>query len=372
MAKPPTDAPAVSFDRVSKSYAGSQRVVRDVSFDVARGEFFTMLGPSGSGKTTSLMMLAGFEDVTSGTIYLAGSAISHQPAHKRNIGVVFQNYALFPHMSVAENLNYPLSVRKIGRAEREARVTRALQMVRLGPFAGRRPKQLSGGQQQRVALARALIFRPEIVLLDEPLGALDKQLREEMQVEIRSIQQDLGVTMIYVTHDQSEALTMSDRIAVFNDGSIVQIDTPRTLYDRPVDSFIATFIGENNTLAGRVTGRSGNEGTLALACGVTLQLPLPPDVAAGHEVIAHVRPEDVRIDQGQVSDPPACSATLISLTFNGDHARARCALPSGETIICKVGNKGMQDAQIGSAIQLRFDAGHMRVFGKHNRSTSAT
>ena len=231
---------------------------------------------------------------------------------------------------------------------------------------------MSGGQQQRVALARALIFRPEIVLLDEPLGALDKQLREEMQVEIRSIQQDLGVTMIYVTHDQSEALTMSDRIAVFNDGNIVQIDTPRALYDRPVDSFVATFIGENNTLAGRVIARSGTRGTLALACGITLQLPLPPDAAAGDEVIAHIRPEDVRIDQGDAGEQPACSATLLSLTFNGDHARARCALPGGETIICKVGNKGLQDAQIGSAIPLRFDAGHMRVFGKSNRSTPAT
>jgi putative spermidine/putrescine transport system ATP-binding protein len=355
--------PIVRFDRVNKAYAVGQPVVRDVSFDVARGEFFTMLGPSGSGKTTSLMMLAGFEDVSSGTIHVAGAPVSNQPAHKRNIGVVFQNYALFPHMSVAENLDYPLSVRKIGRAERQQRVSRALQMVRLDRFGDRRPKQLSGGQQQRVALARALIFEPSIVLLDEPLGALDKQLREEMQGEIRRIQQDLGVTMLYVTHDQSEALTMSDRIAVFRNGAIVQIDTPRSLYERPVDSFVATFVGENNTLAGRVGERSDTHGTLSLACGGTLRLPLAPELSATQAVVAHIRPEDLRIGPSGGNDVVVCNAKLRNLTFNGDHVRVRCDVPGGESLVCKVDKKSVERVEIGSSVPLCCEVENVRVFG---------
>jgi len=213
----PSDA-FVAFERVQKSYDGEILVVKDLNLRIGKGEFLTMLGPSGSGKTTCLMMLAGFETATHGDILLDGRPINNIPPHKRGIGMVFQNYALFPHMSVGENLAFPLEVRKIGKSEREDMVRAALDMVQMGDFAGRRPAQLSGGQQQRIALARALVFKPELVLMDEPLGALDKQLREHMQYEIKHLHESLGITVVYVTHDQSEALTMSDRVAVFDDG----------------------------------------------------------------------------------------------------------------------------------------------------------
>jgi len=242
----------VRFERVQKSYDGEILVVKDLNLNIAKGEFLTMLGPSGSGKTTCLMMLAGFEPATNGEIYLGDKSINHVPPHKRGIGMVFQNYALFPHMSVAENLAFPLQVRKMGKAEVEEKVQRALDMVELGPFGSRRPAQLSGGQQQRVAVARALVFEPDLVLMDEPLGALDKQLREQMQYEIKHIHENLGVTVVYVTHDQTEALTMSDRVAVFEDGVIQQLSSPEDLYENPQNSFVAQFIGENNKLFGTV------------------------------------------------------------------------------------------------------------------------
>ncbi|MDZ7747591.1 MAG: ATP-binding cassette domain-containing protein [Halofilum sp. (in: g-proteobacteria)] len=218
-----SDDAFVQFSEVQKSYDGETLVVKDLNLDIGKGEFLTMLGPSGSGKTTCLMMLAGFETATHGEIQLDGKPINNVPPHKRGIGMVFQNYALFPHMTVAENLAFPLEVRKMSKAEIEEKVKKALDMVQMGEFGGRRPAQLSGGQQQRVALARALVFEPELVLMDEPLGALDKQLREHMQFEIKHLHERLGVTVVYVTHDQSEALTMSDRIAVFDDGRIQQL-----------------------------------------------------------------------------------------------------------------------------------------------------
>ena len=226
------DAAYVRFDNVQKSYDGVTLVVKSLDLDIAKGEFLTMLGPSGSGKTTCLMMLAGFEPATHGEIFLDARPINRVPPHKRGIGMVFQNYALFPHMTVEENLLFPLEVRRMSRDEARRRVAKALEMVELPGFGGRRPAQLSGGQQQRVAVARALVFEPALVLMDEPLGALDKQLREQMQYEIKHIHENLGVTVVYVTHDQSEALTMSDRIAVFDDGIIQQLSTPDDLYER--------------------------------------------------------------------------------------------------------------------------------------------
>ncbi|MDG1154922.1 MAG: ATP-binding cassette domain-containing protein, partial [Paracoccaceae bacterium] len=214
MSKSGNESAFVEFERVQKSYDGENLVVKDLNLSMPKGEFLTMLGPSGSGKTTCLMMLAGFETATHGEIRLDGVSINHIPPHKRGIGMVFQNYALFPHMTVAENLSFPLEVRKIGKSDREQKVMRALGMVQMQDFAGRRPTQLSGGQQQRIALARALVFEPELVLMDEPLGALDKQLRETLQFEITNLAHQLGITVVYVTHDQTEALTMSDRVAV--------------------------------------------------------------------------------------------------------------------------------------------------------------
>ena len=221
MAKSTKNDAFVEFDRVQKSYDGETLVVKDLNLNMPQGEFLTLLGPSGSGKTTCLMMLAGFETATHGDIRLDGTSINNIPPHKRGIGMVFQNYALFPHMTVAENLSFPLEVRGMGKSDREAKVQRALDMVQMGAFGGRRPAQLSGGQQQRIALAWALVFEPELVLMDEPLGALDKQLREHMQFEITRLAHDLGITTMYVTHDQTEALTMSDRVAVFEDGELL-------------------------------------------------------------------------------------------------------------------------------------------------------
>ncbi|MEO1397806.1 MAG: ABC transporter ATP-binding protein, partial [Pseudomonadota bacterium] len=254
----------VRFENVQKSYDGETLVVKDLNIDIPEGEFLTMLGPSGSGKTTSLMMLAGFEPATNGEIFLDGKSINNVPPNKRGIGMVFQNYALFPHMTVAENLAFPLRVRGMGKVEIETKVARALAMVELHEMGGRRPAQLSGGQQQRVAVARALVFDPSLILMDEPLGALDKQLREQMQYEIKHIHENLGVTVVYVTHDQAEALTMSDRIAVFNDGIIQQLSSPSDLYENPQNSFVAQFIGENNRLQGRVKQVSGKVATVEL------------------------------------------------------------------------------------------------------------
>ena len=243
----------VRFENVDKSYDGKQLVVKGLNLDIAEGEFVTMLGPSGSGKTTCLMMLAGFETPTNGQIYLDNKVISDIPPHKRGIGMVFQNYALFPHMTVYENLAFPLRVRKIPKDEADKKVDKALSMVSLQGFEARMPMQLSGGQQQRVAVARSLVFDPKLVLMDEPLGALDKNLRESMQYEIKHIHESIGVTVVYVTHDQTEALTMSNRIAVFNDGKVQQLSSPDELYEKPVNSFVAEFIGENNTFAGEVS-----------------------------------------------------------------------------------------------------------------------
>ena len=264
----------VKFDKVDKSYDGKVLVVKDLNLNISEGEFITMLGPSGSGKTTCLMMLAGFETPTNGEIYLDSNPISNIPPHKRGIGMVFQNYALFPHMTVYENLAFPLRVRKVQKDEIDKKVDKALSMVSLSGFESRMPAQLSGGQQQRVAVARALVFDPAVVLMDEPLGALDKNLRESMQYEIKHIHENIGVTVVYVTHDQGEALTMSNRIAVFNDGKVQQLSSPDKLYEEPVNSFVAEFIGENNTFGGEVTDISKDVCKVKLQNGEILANPV--------------------------------------------------------------------------------------------------
>src|SRR5882672_8284549 len=236
---------------VIKSYDGKSNAVDDVSIDIERGEFITFLGPSGSGKTTTLMMIAGFETPTSGTIELAGHDLSLAKPYQRNIGMVFQNYALFPHMTAVKNVIFPLKMRRFPKGEIEARAKKILDLVGLARFADRYPRELSGGQQQRVALARGLVFHPDVVLLDEPLGALDKNLREQMQIEIKRIHREVGITMIYVTHDQTEAMTMSDRVAVFRDGRIEQVGSPLDVHGRPPHRFVGKFNRDNNFFAGR-------------------------------------------------------------------------------------------------------------------------
>ena len=243
------DGVAVSLEHVVKRF-GDVVAVDGVDLQVREGEFFSMLGPSGSGKTTCLRMIAGFEQPTEGRILLGGTDVSRLPPYQRDVNTVFQDYALFPHMTVAQNVAYGLMIRKVSKADRTARVNQALEMVRLGEYGDRKPGQLSGGQRQRVALARALIMRPRVLLLDEPLGALDLKLRQQMQIELKDIQQDVGLTFIYVTHDQEEALTMSDRLAVFNRGRIEQVGTPAEVYERPSTGFVAGFVGVSNVLEG--------------------------------------------------------------------------------------------------------------------------
>ncbi|MEM1383438.1 MAG: ABC transporter ATP-binding protein [Pseudomonadota bacterium] len=326
----------VQFERVQKSYDGETLVVKDLNLSIGRGEFLTMLGPSGSGKTTCLMMLAGFETATHGEILLDGRGINNIPPHKRGIGMVFQNYALFPHMTVAENLAFPLEVRKLGKAQVEEKVSRALDMVQMSEFGGRRPAQLSGGQQQRIALARALVFEPELVLMDEPLGALDKQLREHMQYEIKHLHERLEVTVVYVTHDQSEALTMSDRIAVFNDGVIQQLAAPEDLYERPDNAFVAQFIGENNKLNGKVAAVDGGQVRIALDNGPEVSALAVNCGRAGERTMLSIRPERVII--GAEDAPNALQGRVVELIYLGDHIRCRMDVAGNDDFIVKVPN----------------------------------
>ncbi len=339
----PSDA-MVRFVNVQKSYDGETLVVKNLNLDIAKGEFLTMLGPSGSGKTTTLMMLAGFEPATHGEIFLKNSPINNVPPHKRGIGMVFQNYALFPHMTINENLAFPLQVRNVGKAEVEDRVAKILKLVELPQMGNRRPGQLSGGQQQRIAVARALVFEPDLVLMDEPLGALDKQLREQMQYEIKHIHERLGVTIVYVTHDQSEALTMSNRIAVFNDGVVQQLSTPAELYERPVNSFVAQFIGENNKLKGTIAeiGKD-NVATVKLETGELVKALAINAREKGGRTLLSVRPERVEINPTAKTADVILQGRIAELIYLGDHIRARLEVAGHDDFIVKVPNKGASE-----------------------------
>ena len=333
-----TNDPFVTFTDVQKTYDGETLVVKNLNLTIEQGEFLTLLGPSGSGKTTTLMMLAGFEVPTHGSIKMAGVEINNMAPHKRNIGMVFQNYALFPHMTVEENLAFPLQVRKVAKDEIAKKVARALEMVQLPQMARRRPGQLSGGQQQRVALARALVFDPKLVLMDEPLGALDKQLREHMQIEIKHIHERLGVTVVYVTHDQSEALTMSDRVAVFNDGIIQQLAKPSDLYEQPENSFVAQFIGENNRLSGKVASMNGGSCAVEIAnFGTVNAVPISVK-SAGAQTTLSLRPERIRINPAAGTYANTFDAEVQELIYLGDHTRCRVSVLGNSNFIIKVAN----------------------------------
>ena len=342
----------VRFDRVQKSYDGETLVVKEFSLDIKAGEFLTMLGPSGSGKTTCLMMLAGFEPATHGEIYLNGESISDVPPHKRGIGMVFQNYALFPHMTVAENLAFPLQVRGMSKADQEDKIKRALEMVELPEFGNRRPAQLSGGQQQRVAVARSLVFEPQLVLMDEPLGALDKQLREQMQYEIKHIHENLGVTVVYVTHDQSEALTMSDRVAVFNDGIVQQLSDPDVLYETPQNSFVAQFIGENNKLDGVVEEVEGSTCKVRIGDGTVLSADAINIDGKGSKTTLSLRPERIEFDDVHEMDN-VMTGKIEELIYLGDQIRVRMNVAGNKEFIVKVRNRGQKrQLHIGQAVQV--------------------
>lgn len=353
----------VKFSGVQKTYDGSTLVVHGLNLEIQSGEFLSLLGPSGSGKTTTLMMLAGFESPTSGEIFLKGKSITKTPPHKRNFGMVFQNYALFPHMTIADNVAYPLTVRKLGKSEREAKVLRALEMVQMDNLSARYPGQLSGGQQQRVALARALVFDPQLVLMDEPLGALDKQLREHMQLELKEIHRKLGLTFVYVTHDQSEALTMSNRVAVFNEGAIQQIDGVTELYETPANRFVAGFVGDNTVFQGKVSGVDGAHCTVQLPCGRSLRGINVNAAKPGQAVHACIRPERICPQPG--SDPAAdnsVQATVNDVIYLGDHLRLRCTVASQAQATVKIAVSSQTMPQPGDAIWLQLPQEHLRVY----------
>ena len=362
----PTAAAAlVRFVGVQKTYDGVQLVVRQLDLDIRRGEFLTLLGPSGSGKTTTLMMLAGFESPTAGEILLDGKAITRTPPHKRNFGMVFQNYALFPHMTVGENVAYPLTVRKVPAGERDAQVARALAMVRLEGMDTRLPAQLSGGQQQRVALARALVFGPQLVLMDEPLGALDKQLREHMQIELKELHRQLGITFVFVTHDQGEALTMSDRVAVFDNGVIQQIDSADRMYETPANRFVAGFIGDGTMLSGRVAETSADgRCVVALPDGRRLGGVNVNAAAAGAEVVAGTRPERIGVHvQAPVALANVLQAQVRGVVYFGDHLRLMCHVGEGQDpATVKLALSASAVPRPGDPVWLEFPSDLTRVY----------
>jgi spermidine/putrescine ABC transporter ATP-binding subunit len=352
----------VTLRQVSKRY-GDVVALHELSLDVARGEVLTILGPSGSGKTTTLMLLAGIAPPTAGRIEVDGRDITELPPYRRDIGVVFQSYALFPHLSVFDNVAFPLRRRGVARRQITAEVEQALDLVQLGRLGHRSVKHLSGGQQQRVALARALVFRPGLLLMDEPLGALDRQLREQMQIEIRHITQAVGITAIYVTHDQEEALTLSDRIAVLRGGRLEQVGTPEALYDAPRTRFVAEFIGNTNLFEGEVTGAAG-ERVLRTPDGLVIGLPASAAAAPGPAVVS-VRPERVRL--GRAADPAAGTEApgarmrgkITDRIFAGGIVKYRVAV-GGRHVLVTTGNDG-SSAAAGDEVALSWKAEDARV-----------
>ncbi len=333
---------AVSFREVSRHY-GPVKAVDRVSFDIWDGEFFAMLGPSGSGKTTCLRLIAGFEQPSSGDVVIHEKPMTGVPPYDRDVNTVFQDYALFPHMSVLENVAYGMMIRKVAKAEREKRAEEMLAMVALGGFGGRKPSQLSGGQRQRVALARALVNRPSVLLLDEPLGALDLKLREQMQVELKAIQRQVGITFVYVTHDQGEALSMSDRVAVFNQGRIEQMASPSELYERPATEFVAGFVGVSNLLSGAaaqaITGKAG-------ACAI--------------------RPEKIHLDKGENAAPSGAmtvAGRISEILYHGANTRYEVALDQGGELTVVLQNRDVHaEPRQGEKVRLWWEARHLMRF----------
>jgi putative spermidine/putrescine transport system ATP-binding protein len=338
-------AVAVRFDGVSRHF-GEVRAVDGVSFEIADGEFFSMLGPSGSGKTTCLRLVAGFEQPSAGAIVIHGRAMTGVPPYERDVNTVFQDYALFPHMTVADNVAYGLMIRKVAKAERRRRAEEMLEMVALAGMGGRKPSQLSGGQRQRVALARALINQPSVLLLDEPLGALDLKLREQMQVELKAIQRRVGITFIYVTHDQGEALSMSDRLAVFNHGRIEQIGAPADIYEHPATEFVAGFVGVSNILAGE-----------------------PARAISGTPQAFSIRPEKIRMLRHDTAVPVGCCAAdgrIASVLYLGASTRYAVALDGGGELTVIDQNRdeaGPDSARQGDAVRLVWQRAHARAIG---------
>jgi putative spermidine/putrescine transport system ATP-binding protein len=365
--------PFIAFRQVTKRY-NALTVVDHLDLNIASGEFVSLLGPSGSGKTTLLMMLAGFEQPTSGTIEVEGRRVDELPPYKRNMGVVFQSYALFPHMNVRDNIAFPLKMRGVSKAAIAERVARVLDMVKLGAMADRKPQQLSGGQQQRVALARALVFEPQVVLMDEPLGALDKKLREQMQLDIRDLHRRLGLTIVFVTHDQDEALTMSDRVAVINHGRIEQIGTPKDIYDEPRTHFVAEFIGETNLLRCVVDEQTGDALRVTSESGLTLSAYAGSGRIGEPHVQVSIRPEAIRINDPGINDPTMAgnglTARIVDAVYFGDHLRL-VATVGAQRLIIKSGRSG-RTADVGDEVALSFAPSDVWVVGSCDGQMSSS
>jgi spermidine/putrescine ABC transporter ATP-binding subunit len=343
---------AVHLVDLRKSY-GEFQAVDGVSLDVRPGEFVTLLGPSGSGKTTTLLMIAGFAVPDAGDVLIDDRSVVRQPPHRRNVGMVFQNYALFPHMTVADNIAYPLSVRRWDRRRIAERVTWALGLVRLEGTGDRYPRQLSGGQQQRVALVRALVFEPAVLLMDEPLGALDRKLRLQMQIEIKRLQTRLGLTVVYVTHDQEEALIMSDRIAVMNHGRLVQVGTPVELYNTPASYFVADFVGDSNFLAGTVTEAGADHAIVETAGKLRLPVRATAPVAPGTRVRVSLRPEKIALEPG--AHPRGLPGTVDEAVYMGEVTRYAVRVADEETLLVKVQTRhGAPAYGPGAAVKLEW------------------
>jgi spermidine/putrescine transport system ATP-binding protein len=328
-----------------------------IDLAIEQGEFFSLLGPSGCGKTTTLNIIGGFARLDEGRLLINGQPMQGTPPHRRPVNTVFQSYALFPHMTIAENVAFGPRMAGAPPAEIARRVADALALVSLAGFGDRRPSQLSGGQQQRVALARALVNRPSVLLLDEPLGALDLKLRRQMQLELTKIQREVGITFVYVTHDQEEAMTMSDRIAVMNRGAVVQVGTPQEIYERPASLFVADFIGSSNILPGRVTARDGGLGAVELADGSLVRVPMPDGVAAGADVRLVVRPDHMRI--GGAGDN-SLTGTVVKVSYLGTHRQVTVRLGSGAEVAVTQGLSADQGtaeaAEVGSTVEVTWPA----------------
>jgi spermidine/putrescine transport system ATP-binding protein len=354
------DSGSVELLCVTKRF-GAVTAVDALDIQVRPGEFLSLLGPSGCGKTTTLRMLAGFEEPDEGEIRISGTAVQGVPPHKRDVNTVFQNYALFPHMSVAENVAYGLRQRKVDKAEMGRRVGEALEMVKMSALANRKPREMSGGQQQRIALARALVNRPSLLLLDEPLGALDRKLREEMQIELKLLQSQVGITFIFVTHDQDEALSMSDRIAVMLDGRVEQLADPDTIYDHPSSAFVAGFIGKQNFFEG--TSRNG--GATVEGEGWTMRSALAPVGAVdGQAALAAVRPEAIAMrEERPVGGENAISGELASVSHLGDVIQFVVIMADRKEVIARLPRPGAPRLEVGGRVWCSWDPQHTHVFG---------
>ncbi len=352
---------SVRLERVVKRF-GNVIAVDHINLEVAPGEFLTLLGPSGSGKTTTLRIIAGLEFPSDGQVYIDDKPVGDKPAYKRDLGMVFQNYALFPHMTIFENIMFPLKMKGIEKSELSKRVGTILEIVKLSGFEKRHPKQLSGGQQQRIALARALVYEPSVLLMDEPLGALDKKLREEMQLEVKQIQERFKITTIYVTHDQSEALTMSDRVAIMNSGRIEQLGSAEALYEAPANKFVADFIGESNFFEGVVLRADEKLCQVRTVGGLIVRATSKIGLEKGEKVSLTIRPERIQLNPRNGSDENRFSGEIKDIVYLGEVIKYLVVLEGGEVISVKAQNlEGHVSRERGRTVTLAWEPNHCLV-----------